>query len=340
MNIMKKSYILLLAGMMSTPILAQAPNDTFIKIEEHNMFSQCFTTCDTNNDGIVTYAEAAAATVLGLDKGGRMNIIENYDFLKYFPNLVALSVGNTTVEEIDLHFQVKLEKLGLQNALWIKKIILAQNCQPEIFYPQGVARVEMEYYVEDETVRKLLDEYSYCEIIEQGGDVFYIVSKEYGHYGIWHNGKLEVPCKYDLEELKNNYFTVEVKELPSGIAFNDEGIKEFCLRDKRLNVDKDNMITEEEAKAATRLSLMNFRSFIRNIKSYEDLKYFPNLEYFHAGMTYVETIDLSCCPKLKELDLSDCRMLKTIILAKGCKPEIKYPVAYKGEQVKVEYTKK
>ena len=317
---------------------ANAQNtDTFIKIEEGNMFSQCFITCDTNNDGIVTYAEAAAATILGLDKGGRMNIIENYDFLKYFPNLVALSVGNTTLEEIDLHYQVKLEKLGLQNALWIKKIILAQNCQPEIFYPQDVVRVDMEYYVEDDTIRKLLDEYSYCEKIEQDGEVLYIVSKEYGNYGIWHNGKLEVPCKYGLEDLKNNYFTIEVKELPSEIVFEDEGFKEFCLRDKRLNVDKDNMITEEEAKAATRLSLMSYKSFIRNIKSYEDLKYFPNLEYFHAGLNYVETIDLSCCPKLKEIDLSDSRMLKTIILAKGCKPEIKYPVAYKGEPAKVIY---
>ena len=74
-----------------------------------------------------------------------------------------------------------------------------------------------------------------------------------------------------------------------------------------------------------------------DIKSYEDLQNFPNLEYFHAGMTYLETIDLSCLPKLKELDLSDCRMLKTVVLAKGCKPEIKYPVAYKGEQVKVVY---
>jgi hypothetical protein len=84
---------------------------------------------------------------------------------------------------------------------------------------------------------------------------------------------------------------------------------------------------------------MNFKSFIRNIKSYEDLKFFPNLEYLHAGMTYVDTLDVSCCPKLKELDLRDCRMLKTIVLAKGCKPEIKYPVAYKGEQAKVVYKK-
>ena len=72
-------------------------------------------------------------------------------------------------------------------------------------------------------------------------------------------------------------------------------------------------------------------------KNYDDLKYFPNLEYFHAGTSYAETVDLSACKKLKELDLSDCRMLKKIILAKGCKPTIKYPVAYKGEQAKVEY---
>lgn len=193
--------------------------------------------------------------------------------------------------------------------------------------------------VADDTARTLLKEYNYCEKIEQDGGVYYIVSKGYENYGIWHDGKLEVPCKYSLEDLKANYFTVEVKELPSGIAFEDEGFKEFCLRDKRLNVDKDDIITEDEAKSATRLSLMNFKSFMRNIKSYADLKYFPNLEYFHAGYTYAETIDLSCCPKLKEVDLSDCRMLKEIILAKGCKPDIKYPVAYKGEKAKVVYKK-
>lgn len=118
--------------------------------------------------------------------------------------------------------------------------------------------------------------------------------------------------------------------------FKDDAIKDFCLRNK-VDTDKDGVISKEEAAAVTRLSLMNFKSFMRNIKSYEDLQNFPNLEYFHAGMTYLETIDLSCLPKLKELDLSDCRMLKTIVLAKGCKPEIKYPVAYKGVKAKVEY---
>ena len=132
---------------------------------------------------------------------------------------------------------------------------------------------------------------------------------------------------------------VQAQEQPSGIAFQDAGIKDFCLRDKHIDANKDGMIAQDEADAAIKLSLMNFKSFMRNIKSYDDLMYFPNLEYFHAGYTYAETIDLSYCPKLKELDLSDCRMLKVIILAKGCKPEIKYPVAYKGEQAKVIYKK-
>lgn len=113
-------------------VQAQEPNDTFIKIEEENMFSKCFESCDTNKDGIVTYAEAAEAKVLGLDRGGRLNIIEDYSFLKYFPNLEALSVGNTTAEVIDLHYQTKLKLVEVTNALWLKKIIVGGDKAPEI----------------------------------------------------------------------------------------------------------------------------------------------------------------------------------------------------------------
>ena len=101
--------MLALAGIMSTNAMAQAPGDTFIKIEDDNMFSKCFELIDTNGDGIVTYAEAEAATALGLDRGGRLNIIDDYEFLKYFPNLEALSVGNTTLDEIDIHWLKKLK---------------------------------------------------------------------------------------------------------------------------------------------------------------------------------------------------------------------------------------
>ena len=337
-----KRVALLLTVILTVTLSMMAQNikepdsDCIISMKEFSIFSNCFKDIDTNGDGIVDAAEAKAATILVLDRGGRSNTINNYDFLKHFPNLKAFSVGTTTAEVIDLHRLTKLEKLNLTNATFLQKIILAQGCQPEIINPEGKARIDIEYYVEDATVRKLLEEYSYCEKVEQDGDVCYIVSKEYGKYGIWHNGKLEVPCQYELEELRNKYFTVSQPVLIA-VPFADEGIKEFCLRNRKIDADQNGEISIDEAKAVTKLSLMNFKSFIRNIKSYEDLKYFPNLEYFHAGYTYAETLDLSCLKKLKELDVSDCRMLKTIILAKGCKPTIKYPVAYKGEQAKVVY---
>lgn len=275
---MKRNMLIMafaMTGMVS--VQAQEANDTFIKIEDHDMFSQCFATCDINNDGIVTYAEAAAATMLSLEKGGRLNIIEDYAFLKYFPNLEALSVGNTTLEIIDMHYLTKLKLVNVTNALWLKTIIVGGDVAPEI---TGVP---------------------------------------------------------DNDPTREAVKVVFYKEKPDAtFKFKDDAIKDFCLRNK-VDADKDGVISKEEAAAVTRLSLMNFKSFMRNIKSYEDLQNFPNLEYFHAGMTYLETIDLSCLPKLKELDLSDCRMLKTIVLAKGCKPEIKYPVAYKGVKAKVEY---
>ena len=275
---MKRNMLIMafaMAGMVS--VQAQEANDTFIKIEDHDMFSQCFTTCDTNNDGIVTYAEAAAATMLSLEKGGRLNIIEDYAFLKYFPNLEALSVGNTTLEIIDMHYLTKLKLVNVTNALWLKTIIVGREMAPEI---TGVP---------------------------------------------------------DNDPTREAVKVVFYNEKPdASFMFKDDAIKDFCLRNK-VDTDKDGIISKEEAAAVTRLSLMNFKSFMRNIKSYEDLQKFPNLEYFHAGLTYSETVDVSCCPKLTELDLSDCRMLKTIVLAKGCKPEIKYPVAYKGVKAKVEY---
>ncbi len=253
-----------LAGMLSAK--AQLPTDTFIKIEEHNLYSQCFADLDKDGDGIVTYADAAAATMLNLEKGGRSNIIEDYAFLKYFPNLTALAVGNTTKEVIDLHYQTKLEHLGVMSALWLEEVIIsAKAAEPQIEGKEGV-KIER------------------CNLV----------------------------------------------------PFADEGVKAFCLRSK-IDKDEDGEISFDEAEAVKNLSLMSFKSFIKFIKSYEDLKYFPNLENFDAGTTYQETVDVSCLPKLKELNLGDCRMLKTIVLAKGCKPEIKYPVAYKGEQAKIVY---
>ena len=87
----------------------------------------------------VDCCEAKQATFLSLERGGRSNVIDNYDFLQYFPNLTALGVGTTTVEVIDLSRQKKLEKLNISNASWLKKIILAEGCKPEISGKDDVA---------------------------------------------------------------------------------------------------------------------------------------------------------------------------------------------------------
>ena len=115
---------------------------TVVKIEDNNIFSQCFKDIDTNSDGIVDCCEAKKATFLSLERGGRSNVITNYDFLKFFPNLTALGVGTTPLEVIDLHKQKKLEKLNVSNASELKKIILAEGCKPEI---SGQNNAQVEY---------------------------------------------------------------------------------------------------------------------------------------------------------------------------------------------------
>lgn len=340
---MKTMIITLLTvmSMMTVNVQAQNDSDVIISLKEFSIFNNCFADLDTNGDQVVDAAEAAAATKLSLERGGRSNIISDYSFLKHFPNLEAFSVGTTSLEIIDMHYLTKLKVVNVVNAPWLKTIIVGGDKAPEITgqspdnKPIGVI-----FYKEAPEARELFkDGYSYVEPINQDGETYYIVGKEEGAFGLWHNGKLEVPCQYSIDTIKQNYITKgQIVEITDGnLTFVDQGIKDFCLRTKEINTNNDEEITVEEAKAATHLSLMVFKSFIRNIKSYEDLKYFPNLTYFHAGLTYLETLDVSCCPNLKELDATDCRMLKTIVLAKGCKPEIKFPVAYKGVKAKVTY---
>ena len=100
-------------------------------------FAKCFTNCDLNKDGKVSYAEAEKATKLSLDYGGRKNIISDYSFLKYFPNLTHLSIGNTPNEQIDLSNNPKLEVIDLRNGLWVKEMIIVAGCNPQIFFPMN-----------------------------------------------------------------------------------------------------------------------------------------------------------------------------------------------------------
>ena len=135
-----KTAFMAIVCLLSTGLKAQAQTadgDVFVTITDHDLFSRCFNTCDSDGDGKVTYAEARQATTLILDLGGRLNIIEDLSFLKFFPNLTTLSVGNTTLERIDLSVCPKLERLSLANGLWVSEITLAVGCHPEIVYPMS-----------------------------------------------------------------------------------------------------------------------------------------------------------------------------------------------------------
>ena len=122
------------------------PDSVLFYITATDVLAHCFENCDVNGDRKITVSEAAVAKVLVLDQGGRSNIINNYDFLRYFTNLTALSVGNTPVESINLRHQPKLEKLNLTNAIFLKEVILAEGCNPEITYNPNEKQPIIKHY--------------------------------------------------------------------------------------------------------------------------------------------------------------------------------------------------
>ena len=188
-----------LAGMASFSVFAQSLGDTFIKIQDSNMFSRCFADCDADGNGIVTYVEAEATTKLMLDKGGRENVIDDYGFLKCFPNLMELSVGNTTVESIDLRCCPKLERLNLTNGLWIRDVTLALGCNPQITFPAGNADIVMHR----SDVKGGSEPFFYSERLERELFPCYLVSTDGEKFGIYNNNSLVVPCSYTkLEALR------------------------------------------------------------------------------------------------------------------------------------------
>ncbi len=197
---MRKALIIIavaVAGAMAAR--AQDGNAAFIKIQNDNVFSSCFADCDADGNGVVTYAEAEATTKLMLDKGGRENVIDDYGFLKCFPNITELSVGNTAVESIDLRCCPKLERLNLSSGLWIKDVTLATGCNPQITFPVGNADI----VIHRSDVRCESETFFYSERLEHELFPCYLVSTDGEKFGIYNNNSLVVPCSYTkLEALR------------------------------------------------------------------------------------------------------------------------------------------
>lgn len=186
-------------------------NDTFIKIDYKDMYSRCFLLCDRDADGIVTYGEAVKTTTLVMDMGGLKNLVEDYSFLRCFPNLVSLSVGNTVMEELDLSYNTKLEVIDLTNTLMLKKLTLDMGCNPRIIFPRNA--------LNDLTIHRVdimapPTGYAVCEKYQMEDDVYpcYVVTNDGKKFGVYYKGHLAIPLEYGKDEVVQSWFGAEKKE--------------------------------------------------------------------------------------------------------------------------------
>ena len=80
-------------------------------------------------------------------------------------------------------------------------------------------------------------------------------------------------------------------------AIPDEGFREYCL--ERHDKDKDGRLSKDEVLAVT--SMINYDA--RNIRSFEGIEYFGNLEKLYWGYCDVPNLDLRYNTRLKRVRL-------------------------------------
>ena len=145
--------------------------------------------------------------------------------------------------------------------------------------------------------------------------------------------------KPDTKGCMADSFVVDYTNKEQILPFKDPKVKACALQ--KWDTDQDGELTVDEALRATELSLQYpHRRNMFAISAYDDLRFFPNLQRLHAGHSWVPVIDLCHCTSLKELDLSKCHALTTIILSEGCYPHIIQPDhLWKGETPKIKWMK-
>ena len=205
---MKKNIVTILIAMLTMAVQAQDAKETFIKIDYNDMYTRCFLLSDYNGDGVVTYGEAVKTTSLVMDMGGVNNLIDDYSFLRFFPNLTSLSVGNTVVETLDLSYNSKLERLDLTNTMMLKNLTLDAKCNPQIIFPRNT--------INDITIHRIdivapPTGYAQCEKYEADDDVYpcYIVTNDGKKFGVYYKGHIAIPCEYSKEEVMQSWFSGE-----------------------------------------------------------------------------------------------------------------------------------
>ena len=111
------------------------------------------------------------------------------------------------------------------------------------------------------------------------------------------------------------------------LTFADSNIERRALL--KGDTDGDGHISRAEADSLKSLNLTQYRTDMFEVKTYEDLALFPNLEKLWLGESKIETVDLSKNWNLKYVNIESDNV-KVIILAVGCAPKLAYPM-HSGE---------
>ena len=132
--------------------------DSIIVFKDEGLKFYCLHAADRNQDGEISYNEAAMCKEINCEYGGRraLRYIQDYDDLKYFINVEKLFLGVSNVKELDLTYNKKLKLINMNALDELDFILLYEGCKPEIVYPlskqdKGVNII----YRKDQPVREL-----------------------------------------------------------------------------------------------------------------------------------------------------------------------------------------
>ena len=106
------------------------------------------------------------------------------------------------------------------------------------------------------------------------------------------------------------------------LKFADQEVLRCAL--KSADINEDGILQKAEADSLTVLNLTVYRSHIFEVKTYEDLKLFPNLKKVWLGESEIQELDLSPNYKLEVVAVQSTN-LKTLVLAVGCYPQLITP---------------
>ena len=147
MLIMKK--LLLFVLFLSAALLLDAKKPKYLTFVDSNVERIALNAGDQNRDGKLSEEEAAAIEELNLT-AYRINMftVGSYEDIAKLPNLKIITLGESSLETVDLSRNLKLERIVIQSDD-LKVLIINVMTKPHILFPNRAGEV---------TVKRVLDE--------------------------------------------------------------------------------------------------------------------------------------------------------------------------------------